>query len=233
MRAFAIVLKNNPISEYGYKELLRSHQEVKNDFPLVRYNATTPKEANEFFGRSTNRIRWTWPWSGEEIDILLGLKKKAYETKMPLARVACFLSHFNLWNKCANRNETIMILEHDAVFIQKYPKESIPSYGAVSINDPRGATRKSEVFHSALQNAKGSVIPCPYVDDDLLVPQGLPGNSAYIITPKFAKEVIKFIEDYGAWPNDATLCRQNFPGKLFCMSNYFTKIQGLRSTTTT
>lgn len=233
MRAFAIVLKNNPISEHGYKELLKSHKDVGNKFPLVRYDAVTPKEAHEFFNDPLNKIRWTWPWQGEEMDTLLGLKKKAYETKMPLARVACFLSHYNLWKKCVKNDEPLMILEHDAVFIQQYPENAIPQRGIVSINDPRGATRNSAVFHSKLQNAKGPVVPCPYIDTDMMVPQGLPGNSAYIITPLFAQKVITFVDVHGAWPNDATICRQNFPGNLSCMSNYFTRIQGLRSTTTT
>lgn len=234
MRAFAIVLKDNHISETGYKNLRASHEQVKNDFPLVRYNAVTPIEAHDFFHTVSNQLRWTWPWEGEQFQMELGLKMKAYQTRNPAARVACFLSHYNLWKKARDKNETILILEHDALFLQKVPEINM-KFGAMSINDPRGATRKSGVYHDNVQKgmAINGVVPCPYVDSDTMVPQGLPGNSAYIISPKFASEVIDFVHKHGAWPNDATICRQNFPGKLYCLQNYATTIQRMPSTTTT
>jgi GR25 family glycosyltransferase involved in LPS biosynthesis len=63
------------------------------------------------------------------------------------------------------------------------------------------------------------------------VPQGLAGNSAYIIKPKGAEELIMAVEKYGAWPNDAIMCKQLIPN-MGVTRRFYTKVQGLPSTTT-
>lgn len=59
--------------------------------------------------------------------------------------MACFMSHYRLWKKCAEDNEALIVLEHDAMFIRKLnvDLQRETSYDVVSLNDPRGATRKS------------------------------------------------------------------------------------------
>ena len=64
-----------------------------------------------------------------------------------------------------------------------------------------------------------------------MIPQGLAGNSAYIIKPWAAKKVIQEVKEIGAWPNDALLCYQNF-SFLAVTKKYYTRVQGLPSTTT-
>ena len=39
---------------------------------------------------------------------------------LTVAEVACFLSHFLLWVKCAEQDEPIVILEHDAIMVRPY-----------------------------------------------------------------------------------------------------------------
>jgi len=63
------------------------------------------------------------------------------------------------------------------------------------------------------------------------VPQGLAGNSAYIIKPWAADEMINLVNEYGLWPNDAIMCYQLFP-LLGVTRKYYTRLQGLQSTTT-
>ena len=67
--------------------------------------------------------------------------------------------------------------------------------------------------------------------DEFNVPQGLAGNSAYIIKPSGAKNLIEATKQYGAWPNDALMCYQIIP-KLGVTRRFYTKVQGLPSTTT-
>jgi hypothetical protein len=62
------------------------------------------------------------------------------------------------------------------------------------------------------------------------VAQGIAGNSAYIIKPWAAKELIEKVYEYGMWPNDAIMCQQIVPW-LGVTKLYYTKVQGLRSTT--
>ena len=67
--------------------------------------------------------------------------------------------------------------------------------------------------------------------DDISVPQGLAGNSAYIIKPAGAKQMIELVDEYGLWPNDAIMCKQLVKG-LGVTKKFYTKVQRTRSTTT-
>ena len=42
-------------------------------------------------------------------------------------------------------------------------------------------------------------------------PDGLAGNSAYLLKPWAAEDLVMAFKTYGVWPNDATMCRQLFP----------------------
>ena len=67
--------------------------------------------------------------------------------------------------------------------------------------------------------------------DDFNVPQGLAGNSAYVIKPEGAKKMLALADEHGMWPNDALMCKQLIP-TLGVTRNFYTRVQGLRSTTT-
>ena len=199
------------------------------------FNAVTPNEVDELM--SGLRIEWKYPWTGEVNDIKSGLTLRAYQTADPKKRMACFLSHYCLWEKTIKSGEPMLILEHDAMFISKKP---IPfddildsGFEIIGINEPFGATRLSQVFHENVQKehfCKNDVVRAPLIDD-IKVPQGIAGNSAYIITPKGAYTMIKLTKEHGAWPNDALMCRQLIFG-LGVTKTYYTKIQRIRSTTT-
>ena len=150
----------------------------------------------------------------------------------PNKRSACFLSHWKLWKEVAETNEAMLIMEHDAIFDKKLDPEYIleSGFNLVGINDPRGATRKSQVYHDIVQGFKRSLGDVPRIDE-YDIPQGLAGNSAYIIKPDMAKEALELIKNIGIWPNDALLCYQNFKG-IGQTKTYHTKVQGTRSTTT-
>jgi len=199
------------------------------------FNAVTPNEVDELM--SGLRIEWKYPWTGEVNDIKSGLTLRAYQTVDPKKRMACFLSHYCLWEKTIKSGEPMLILEHDAMFISKkpIPLDSILDSGfeIIGINEPFGATRLSQVFHENVQKehfCKNDVVRAPLIDD-IKVPQGIAGNSAYIITPKGAYTMIKLTREHGAWPNDALMCRQLIFG-LGVTKTYYTKIQRIRSTTT-
>lgn len=199
------------------------------------FNAVTPNEVDELM--SGLRIEWKYPWTGEVNDIKSGLTLRAYQTADPKKRMACFLSHYCLWEKTIKSGEPMLILEHDAMFISKkpIPFDSILDSGfeIIGINEPFGATRLSQVFHENVQKehfCKNDVVRAPLIDD-IKIPQGIAGNSAYIITPKGAYTMIKLTKEHGAWPNDALMCRQLIFG-LGVTKTYYTKTQRIKSTTT-
>lgn len=228
MKVKAIVIKNNPISEQGFANLVESSKRVGNEFTIERFDAFTPDDVSD-------NMRWTWPWSGSEFDMTIGVRKVAYQTANPKARMACFMSHAALWSSASYYKENLLILEHDAYFINKLPTDiKLPSTPfCMSINDPRGCTRRAAVYDDMLQRQAWAkeIVQAPWIDNQNVV-QGLPGNSAYIVSPEFGIEAINKHLEIGAWPNDALLCKQLFPGKIWCSTKYYTTVQRLPSTTT-
>lgn len=226
MKSFAIVINNNVVSENGFKNLLGS---VKNDLVINRFDAITPDVAYETLDRCN--LKWNYPWEGYVYDSDIHLKKSAYSTRVKEKRIACSLSHYTLWLKCIHLNEPILIFEHDSIIINNIHKDLFnTTYDILGINDPRGATRRSNIFHEIIQKSKTEHLKVPSVDD-ITIPQGLAGNSAYIIKPTAAKTLIKLCEEHGLWPNDAIMCQQLVPN-MGVTKTYYTNIQRLESTTT-
>ena len=230
MKAYAIVMKGNDVSELGYETMVKSSEAVGNDFEILRYDAIT---AEESFGQlAVLNLVWNYPWDKPVRDIATGLLKTPYPTKNRDARIACALSHYHLWLKCYRENEIILILEHDAVWKQKLPEwvTSDSKYDIIGINDPRGATRKSALYHKMLQERESLIQKPPVLDDTPYIPHGIAGNSAYIMKPPGAKKMLDLVAEYGLWPNDAIMCRQ-LVRTLGVTKNYYTGVQGLPSTT--
>lgn len=228
MKAVCIVVKDNKISEGGYTRLIESSKQVNNDFDILKWNAITPETVDKFM--SNAGLTWNYPWQGSHYDKTTNLIKSAYTTANQKARIACACSHYSLWSESAYKDITMLILEHDAMFIKKLDFDPDKT-GAniIGINNPIGATRKANVFHSKLQESDKQFQLTPIIDDDK-IPQGLAGNSAYIIRPEGAKKLLELVNIHGLWPNDAIMCRQLMP-KLGVTKTYYTKVQGLQSTT--
>jgi len=231
MKAFAIVVPNNNISMSGFNELNESYKKYGHAEGLEMHEAIELHKVEGFCGG--NGLVWNYPLEGQISDIKSGLIKSAYQTADLRKRMSCFLSHWYLWQKCKTLDETILILEHDARFIKKLPADSTfarANYDIIGINDPSMATRKSKVYHDKILERSEFFQPVPRIDE-FNVPQGLAGNSAYVIKPEGAKLMIELTQEYGMWPNDALMCYQLVP-RLGVTRNFYTRIQGLRSTTT-
>ena len=229
MRAYAIVIKDNSTSEQGYSNLVDSYMEVNNEFPLKRFDAVTPATVDDIL-KNTN-LKWNYPWQGEVIDFATGLTKRAYQTKNQKARIACALSHYLLWEQCVILDKPILIMEHDSIFIKKIdfvPEDT--GYDIIGINNPLGCTRKSKVYHDKILEKPQKFQLAPYVDDDMKIPQGLAGNSAYVVKPDGAHDLIRLVVKHGLWPNDAIMCRQLID--VAVTRKFYTRVQGLPSTTT-
>ena len=231
MKAYAITLDGNPVSEAATEELIRSSHHVGNDFVVVPFHAVRAENAEADLRAA--QLNWTYPWNQPKIDLASGLTLYPYRTADKRKRVGCFMSHYKLWQEAVKANENILVLEHDALFTNRLDHDIMENnYGVIGINDPRGATRKSIVYHNMIQESRYNVQPVPRIDQQV-VPQGLAGNSAYIIKPWAAKKVIETVKRIGAWPNDALLCYQNFNMNFLGVTKkYYTKVQGTPSTTT-
>lgn len=227
---------NNHESTVATRMVIESIKKTGTKLEPIILPATTPQtigEGMESLGLSGTA--WTYPLDEHQdgLDLKTGLRLTHYKTANHSNRVACMISHMRCWQKAIELNQTIVVLEHDALFTDSLCPEDLTSEwkgGIIGLNDPRGATRRSQEYHNKVSSYVG-LQPVPSVDD-WDVPQGLAGNSAYMISPKGAKKLIDKVREIGMWPNDALMCKQMFPW-LQVVYPYYTTIQkGLKSTTT-
>jgi GR25 family glycosyltransferase involved in LPS biosynthesis len=236
IKGFIITLDTNQESIEASHKCIGSIRSTKSEIDPSVFVATVPRQIKRHLDEiDMGGIIWTYPLTKEEdgLDIKTGLYLRHYPTKKISNRTACAVSHMRLWHKCATGKKPIIILEHDAVFTRKFvfePLEGDFKGGILGLNDPRGATRRSDVFHN-IASSKMGLQPVPTVDD-MEVPQGLAGNSAYLITPTAAKKLLDKVREVGIWANDALMCKQFFPWMQVVYPYYTTIQRGLKSTTT-
>jgi len=230
MIAYAIVVEGDSVSEKGYENLVTSSKSVGNKFKVMRFNAITPDNVEQIMEESD--VKWNYPWEGQVTDFTTGLTKKAYPTKNYKKRMACSMSHFNLWQMAFELQEPVLIMEHDSMFVNQIDFDIRDTkFNILGINNPLMATRKAHDYYDKIVSSFDAFQYAPYIDKDIKIPQGLAGNSSYVITPKGAEDLISLTYRYGVWPNDAVMCRQ-LVDKLGVTRKFYTRVQGLPSTTT-
>lgn len=228
--AYVITMQDNELSNACADKLIMSRS-GNFDGEITKFDAILPERVISLM--TLHNLKWNYPMSEPVLDMQTGMWKHPYKTAVTEKRIACFLSHYLLWQKCAKGKEGMFIFEHDAIFINKVDVGLLnqSKFDIIGLNDPRGATRRAAQYHSAVQRSIFDIVPVPKIDIDE-VPQGLPGNSAYFIKPAGAVKLLRLVNDYGAWPNDAIMCRQLMRRQLGVLRNYATKVQGVESTTT-
>jgi GR25 family glycosyltransferase involved in LPS biosynthesis len=236
MKAFIISMINNHESTVATRHVIESIKKTGTKLEPIILPATIPDTiGTDIRDIGMSGIAWTYPINVHQdgLDMKTGLRLTHYKTANHSNRVACLVSHMRCWQKAIDLDETIVVLEHDALFIDSFLPEDLTGEwkgGIIGLNDPRGATRRSQEFHRKVSSFVG-LQSVPSIDD-WDVPQGLAGNSAYMISPKGAKKLIDKVKEIGMWPNDALMCKQMFPW-LQVVYPYYTTIQkGLKSTTT-
>jgi len=243
MKAKVITIIDDNSSVATANRLIESSKKVENDFVIETFEASTPSSVKSemlFY-----QLSWNYPWNGQEIvDFSTGLTKEGYRTAVPEKRIACFLSHYRLWLECIVQEEDFLIFEHDAVFTRKLNTNILESSNksVVALNRPQGgATPRAALYQQKIEEAAAApirsrtppdtVVDVPYVRSQAR-PAGLPGNSAYYLRPSGAKKLVSLVHDYGAWPNDAIMCKQLMPRALGCLYPAATIVQIEKSSTT-
>ena len=236
MKAFIISMINNHESTVATRHVIESIKTTKSELEPIVLPATTPNTIGEGIDQlDMNGVAWTYPLDEHQdgLDMKTGLRLTHYKTANHSNRVACLISHMRCWQKSIDLDETIVVLEHDALFTRYFSPSPLTSEwkgGILGLNNPIGATRRAHIFDGQVRKIQG-LQGVPSVDD-WDVPQGLAGNSAYMISPKAAKKLLNKVKEIGMWPNDALMCKQMFPW-LQVVYPYYTTIQrGLKSTTT-
>jgi len=229
MNAYIITIKDDIRSKRASDRLINSMP--TNIKPIV-FDAIVPDQVDRLMKKY--KLKWTWPWMGQEFDFKTGLIKSAYQTANPQKRMGCFLSHYMLWERCVKYDEPIIIHEHDSIYLSN---ENLPIskfeeswYNIIGLNSPIHATRLAQAYHEVVQKSDGDIVKAPAIDDHN-IPQGIAGNSSYYIKPAGAQTMIDLTKEHGCWPNDALMNRQ-LVSKLGQSKHYYTGVQGIESTTT-
>ena len=229
MKGYIIGDRNNSTSIRGMNGCASSMAIYKQKFIVEFIQQTSPetleKDLNPFPG-----LKWNFPINTESRVDKSGMILQGYRTNNVNKVFACLISHARLWLRCIKLDEPIMILEHDAKFIRNFDPDFEWEGGVLGLNDPRGATFNSAQYHVHIASKGPGVYRAPYVTD-VSRPQGLPGNSAYIIKPFAAKQLLEKLKETGGWPNDALMCNQHFDW-IKVLYPYATGLQSVRSTTT-
>ena len=238
MKAYIITMSDRGHSLSMAKKLKESILETNSALEVKHFEAVQPPQLYKHnVGIFGDFVPWKYPEEDAQnkLDFSTGLFLKAYKALDQKRVIACALSHMKLWKKSVDDNETIVVLEHDAVFTRKFdPKDLLwdKTWGAIGLNDPRGNTRKGQLFHN-IASAKEEIQVVPNIDNtqEPPLPMGIAGNSAYIIRPYAARELLEKVKTLGMWPNDAIMCKQLFPW-LRVVYPYYTNTQENTSTTT-
>jgi GR25 family glycosyltransferase involved in LPS biosynthesis len=245
MKAYVITMKDYAPSTKGANICIESIKKHQCNLDVKIFDATTTKtldsHVSEHFTSKHWKDLWTFPWKeqGSRKDEKSGLSLSWYSTRVKEKRVACFMSHYRLWKKCIKLDQPIMILEHDALFSRQFNYNDIASATGwvIGLNDPFRNTYRFEQFNEGLVkeykklNTKDTAcIESPWIAESH-VPQGIAGNSAYIIKPEACKRLLELVNELGMWPNDAVMCKQLLDNQLQCAYPYYTSIQRMPSTT--
>jgi len=223
MISFVIMLEGHEYSEAKASRCIETAAQFGLEvqkFPAVE------QDWSELVMRSKG-LKWTWAKNNTAIDYcpLTGLRQHPYGKLAP--KIGCSMSHYELWEWCAESNNELLILEHDAVFLRPLPE--VEFNGICQINDPQGATPSGERWSRQMRERGPGVFSKTLVMIDAQ-PDGLAGNSAYLIKPWAAAELVKAFKKYGVWPNDATMCIQLFPW-LQELYPFVTRVEQTMSTT--
>lgn len=193
MKSYVITILDNKRSVKVADRCIKSG--AKCGITIEKWKATTPKD--------------------NPIDLLLsenivtsGLNEKY---SRPNNCAAAFHSHFSLWKHCIEINETVLILEHDAVIIDNIP--NIMFDKVITLGKPSYGKYNTPSFLGV-----GKMVQAPYTK----------GAHGYMINPLGARELISKAKT-NAGPTDVFLNNTNFP---FIQEHYPWLIEARDSFTT-
>lgn len=211
MKSFVITLPNNSYSQEITERCIQSAK--KYNTKVEKFIGVSQEQSEDVM--KSHGLKFTWA-DGNKRKFICSKTKLLnfpYTAKHIPSLLGCVMSHYLLWKKCIELNKPVLILEHDSIFIRELPK-SIEFKGICQINDPDGATRKGR-WWSEQMKTRGSigVHEKTWITSlqERHVPDGLAGNSAYMIKPWAAQELLNKIDELGLWVNDALMCKQLFP----------------------
>ncbi|WP_169391594.1 MULTISPECIES: glycosyltransferase family 25 protein [Psychrobacter] len=125
-----------------------------------------------------------------------------WQRKLRRTEVACFLSHYSVWQTIAQSNKPYLVLEDDAMLSNHLPAAlnaiqhlATDDFDHISL-ETRG--RKKLIGNQAIYLTEQLTLQPLYLDKS--------GAAAYILTPKGAQTLLNEVDRRGAGLADAILC---------------------------
>lgn len=112
---------------------------------------------------------------------------KLINIQLMLGQVACFMSHYSLWCRCLTLDQPLVILEHDAIMIQKFDKHF--HYNSIIY------LGNQEQY----KNGWTIDITPPFATDHNGNVRSLCRAHAYSIDPSVAKKLVAEVLQYGIY----------------------------------
>jgi len=177
MKAFVITIMDNHLSNQAADRCITSAKRY--GIEVEKFPAITPRCEN--FDRLV-----------EENKLMVSNFESGHSKKENAH--ACFLSHLFLWKKSVNENIDVMILEHDAVFVNRVPA-LLGFHKVITIGQPSYG-----VYNT----------PMTLGTQPLAQKEYSKGAHSYVVRPEGAKELLSKVSDYSR-PTDVYLNIMNFP----------------------
>ena len=116
-------------------------------------------------------------------------------------RRGCFLSHFELWKKCVELDEPILILEHDGLVIRDLPLDALDTFTDILNLDP---FRSDDGYDKKVKSSINSPISTisPVFKKTSLCGECIIGAYGYVIKPLGASKLIDHAINIGILPTD-------------------------------
>jgi len=153
-----------------------------------------------FAGSTPHKMYGSFNYPVIEKSRVSGFKENNQKTY--LTKMACFSNHPRLWKKSIELDETIIVLEQDAIPVKKWDD---PKFDELLLCNTHSAYQRS-IFNSTRPKS-------PYfyregihtLDGGLVYPKDnflkgsymIPGTASYAITPKGAKKLLASLESHG------------------------------------
>jgi len=175
MKTFLIRLKDNIDSVKSAEQAVLSAKKVGYTDNIEMFDAVLPLEWKEVLPFENN---FNWYPRPDNV-------------------AACFASHYLLWKKCIELNEPILILEHDAIFIDSIPKD-------LEFDMCLNLGRPSYIKPDKLNYIE------PEKGISTLKQENFLGHHAYAISPKAAKIFCDDVKNRPLLANDMWINKNHY-----------------------
>jgi len=133
------------------------------------------------------------------------------QKELSLGHKGCFISHYELWQKCVQSNEPFVIFEHDAIIKKPINEKLLEQFDDILNLDYCSSLRKNVLEYERCQQENGEV-SVSLLFEKRLIPKSITWKSAktfhvvgthgYIIKPQGAKKLITAAKTFGILPAD-------------------------------